>query len=197
MSTTSLTRILTNFVGNGEKSQDSWRCTYKSLRNTLLMDPERLAQLFDRHAPALVLYARQWCDSPEDVVQEAFLRLSKQAELPELIRPWLYRVVRNAAISSERQRRRRRQRETAVSQLKPWFETVDDRLEIQEATTAIQSLSDVHREAVIARLWGEMTFEELAALQNCSRATAHRRYRDALRELQSRLESCTKTTKPN
>ena len=35
--------------------------------------PEILGRLFDEHAAALVLYARQWCESAEDVVQEAFL----------------------------------------------------------------------------------------------------------------------------
>jgi len=37
------------------------------------MDPTFLGRLIDRHAAALVLYARQWCAAPEDVVQDAFL----------------------------------------------------------------------------------------------------------------------------
>ena len=36
-----------------------------------MMGPELLAQLVSQHATALVLYAGQWCDAPEDVVQEA------------------------------------------------------------------------------------------------------------------------------
>ena len=39
------------------------------------MGPEQLGELVDRHAAALVLYARQWCACPEDVVQTAFLKL--------------------------------------------------------------------------------------------------------------------------
>ena len=40
------------------------------------MDPDLLGNLLDQHSSSLELYARQWCDSPEDVVQEAFLKLA-------------------------------------------------------------------------------------------------------------------------
>jgi RNA polymerase sigma-70 factor (ECF subfamily) len=39
------------------------------------MSPSDVARLIDAHAAPLVLYARQWCAAPEDVVQEAFLKL--------------------------------------------------------------------------------------------------------------------------
>ena len=42
------------------------------------MGPDQLAELVDRYGSALVLYARQWCDCPEDVVQTA---------LPETVPP--------------------------------------------------------------------------------------------------------------
>lgn len=43
-----------------------------------VVGPELLTQLLDEHGGALVLYAQQWCDTPEDVVQEALLRLMRQ-----------------------------------------------------------------------------------------------------------------------
>lgn len=155
------------------------------------MDPEYLAHLFHRHATALVLYARQWCDCAEDVVQETFLKLSEQDPQPTPVRPWLFRVARNAAISAQRRSHRRRRREAAQTK-QVWFERVDDQLEIDEAVRALKALDETHREAVVARIWGELTFEELATLQACSVATAHRRYVEALRQLQTRLESCEK-----
>jgi DNA-directed RNA polymerase specialized sigma24 family protein len=77
-----------------------------------MMDAMLLGQLMDNHAAALTQYARQWCLAPEDVVQEAFLKLAAQASMPAAVVPWLYRVVRNLAISAARseQRRRRPQR---------------------------------------------------------------------------------------
>ena len=59
------------------------------------MGPELLGRLVSEHAAALVLYARQWCDAPEDVVQEAFVKLISQRQPPERVLPWLYRVVRD------------------------------------------------------------------------------------------------------
>jgi len=64
------------------------------------MDHDWLGRLVDRHAAALELYARQWCDTPEDVVQEAFLKLASQRSLPDKPAAWLFRVVRNGALNA-------------------------------------------------------------------------------------------------
>src|SRR5262249_32649469 len=87
-----------------------------------VMGPEQLGRLMDAHCAALVLYARQWCASPEDVVQEAFVKLSVQRPLPTEIVPWLYRVVRNSALSALRAERRRRHHEARAAAAAPtWF----------------------------------------------------------------------------
>ena len=66
--------------------------------------PERLAELLDAHAAALELFAAQWTQAPADAVQEAFVELARQPELPRNIVAWLYRVVRNRALSEARAR---------------------------------------------------------------------------------------------
>ncbi len=40
-------------------------------------DQELLSRLLDEHSAALVLYAQQFCDCPEDVVQEALIHLTQ------------------------------------------------------------------------------------------------------------------------
>ena len=42
------------------------------------VSPEILRQILDQHTAALVLYARQWCSTPEDVVQDVFLLLMRE-----------------------------------------------------------------------------------------------------------------------
>jgi RNA polymerase sigma-70 factor (ECF subfamily) len=64
--------------------------------------PDILARLFDEHAGALVLFARQWCDAPDDIFQDAFVALARQGTVPERVVPWLSRVVRNGAITAPR-----------------------------------------------------------------------------------------------
>ena len=87
------------------------------------MDHEWLGRLLDKHAAALTLYARQWCDSPEDVVQDAFLKLAGLRARPENPAAWLFRVVRNGAIDAGLAARRRKRHETAAASLAdPWFE---------------------------------------------------------------------------
>src|SRR3954470_11679359 len=70
-------------------------------------DQKLLSRLLDKHSAALVLYAQQWCDGPEDVVQEAFIQLMQQKPLPQNVVGWLYRVVRNGAASQSRSQSRR------------------------------------------------------------------------------------------
>src|SRR5947209_8009734 len=83
------------------------------------MDPQRLGQLIDDHAAALALYAAQWCRAPDDVVQEAFLRLAGQRRPPDHPVAWLYHAVRNGALSAARGERRRRQHESGAAAIGP------------------------------------------------------------------------------
>lgn len=149
--------------------------------------PERLGQLFDEHAGPLTLYARQWCDTPEDVVQDAFVALARQRSWPENVVPWLFRVVRNGALSASRGARRRQQRENRAAGNGTWFATTDDRIDAEAATHLLAEFDADTREVIVARIWGGLTFEEIARLQGCSLTTAHRRYQNGLARLQERL----------
>ena len=153
------------------------------------MDATTLGCLIDRHAAALVLYARQWCSTPEDVVQEAFLALMARARAPDPVGPWLFRVVRNRAISAARGERRRRRREQDVgSRRAPWFgpaPTPD--LDASSLGDALAELPAEQREVIVAHLWGGLTFEQAAALANCSTSMAYRRYIAGVETLRARL----------
>src|SRR5689334_8001207 len=117
------------------------------------MEPTALGRLYRQHAPALRLYARQWGDSGEDLVQEAFVRLAQQSPPPEQVLPWLYRVVRNAALMAQRTAARRRQREQRASKPEAWFTTAEDRLDGDEATRRLAELPLDLREVIVPRLW--------------------------------------------
>jgi RNA polymerase sigma-70 factor (ECF subfamily) len=152
------------------------------------LEPATLARLYRQHAPALRLYARQWADSAEDLVQEAFVRLAQQSPPPEQVLPWLYRVLRNQALANHRSATRRRQREARRGSPVAWFSAADDQLDAREATRLLAELTLELREVIIARLWGGLTFAEVAGLVGCSLATAQRRYQAGLTELKERLE---------
>jgi RNA polymerase sigma-70 factor (ECF subfamily) len=138
----------------------------------------------------LRLYARQWCAGPEaeDAVQEAFLSLARQSVLPDQVAAWLHRVVRNAALSAGRSRHRRKAREARASSGEAWFSAVDDQLDAQSATRLMAELELHCREVIVARIWGGLTFDQIARLQGCSLTTAHRRFQQGLAQLHERLE---------
>jgi RNA polymerase sigma-70 factor (ECF subfamily) len=150
--------------------------------------PEVLGSLYRRHAPALRLYAQQWCQGGEDLVQEAFIKLAQQGSPPARVLAWLYRVVRNGALASNRAAARRRRREGRASAPEAWFSAADDELDAQTAARLLGELSVELREVIVARLWGGLTFEEVAGLVDCSLPTAHRRYQAGLAELKKKLE---------
>lgn len=153
----------------------------------MAISPERLAQLLDEHAAALELYARQWCELPTDVVQEAFVELSRQPEVPQRPLAWLFRVVRNGALTARRSANRRRRHESRAA-AENWFEeTFDLPLDGAAATAALQELPDGQREAIVAHLWGGLSFVEIGELTGVSSSTAHRRYVEGLELLRKQL----------
>jgi RNA polymerase sigma-70 factor (ECF subfamily) len=153
------------------------------------LGPELLARLMDQHGAALVLYARQWCASPEDAVQDALLQLVREPRLPDNVVGWLYRVVRNRAISVSRAAGARSRHEAgAAFRGEPWFTAADeDRLDARAAEQTLTQLPPQQREAIVARIWGGLSFEEIAALMDSSTSSVHRWYQAGLTALRERL----------
>jgi RNA polymerase sigma-70 factor (ECF subfamily) len=152
------------------------------------LTPQDLGRLYRQHAPALRLYARQWPHVADDVVQDAFVALARQSPPPAQVSAWLYRVVRTGALAAARSAARRWRREGRASKPEAWFAAAEDRLDSDEAARALVALPLELREVIVARLWGELTFDEVARLVDCSLPTAHRRYHAGLAELRTRLK---------
>jgi RNA polymerase sigma-70 factor (ECF subfamily) len=162
------------------------------------MRPDDFVRLVDSHGPALILYARQWCAAPEDAVQEAFLKLVALRRPPHEVVPWLYRVVRNAALDAGKAARRRQRREEAVGRTIRWFiEPEVDGLDAASAVAALQRLPDEEREVIVARLWGGLSFEQIAEVVGCSASTAFRRYSAGLDALRKQLGVPCPNRSPN
>jgi RNA polymerase sigma-70 factor (ECF subfamily) len=150
----------------------------------------------DQHAAALLLYARQWCSAPEDVVQEAFVKLAGKSPAPANALAWLYRVVRNGAISAQRAERRRRHHEGRAATRTVWFTMPEQGgIEVETLTQAMQTLPMQQREAIVAHLWGGLTFEQFAELMSSSTSSVHRWYLAGLTALRERMGvPCPKST---
>jgi RNA polymerase sigma-70 factor (ECF subfamily) len=129
------------------------------------------------------------------VVQEALIELVGQRQAPEDAVAWLYRVVRNKAISALRSTRRRKHHESEAARRQPgWFDrSPADAVDAGVAAAALELLPIDQREVVIARIWGGLSFQQIGQLVGASDSAVHRRYEAALSALRNKLRvSCPK-----
>jgi RNA polymerase sigma-70 factor (ECF subfamily) len=176
------------------------------------IDPQTLAAAYDAHGAVLVLYARQWLDAAasEDVVQDAFIAVARQAAPPQNVKAWLYRAVRNAALNASRAAQRRARHEQRSQGAQPrqrdahaqpgeappsardahgWFEPrVDDLIDGETARAALATLPTEQREVLVLRIWGGMTLAEIAGLLAEPVSTLHSRCQAGLAALRRQLE---------
>ena len=160
------------------------------------MTPQQLEQLIATHQRSLELFATQWTTSPEDCVQEAFLRLHRNEQSIANPAAWLFRVVRNLAIDQGRSESNRSKRERAVGEQRALFSAdTDSVIDVDELQIAIEKLPDQQREVIVARVWGKLTLEEIADSFGIAISTAHRRYEQGILKLKTHFEIPCQTQK--
>jgi RNA polymerase sigma-70 factor (ECF subfamily) len=160
-------------------------------------DSDRLAGWYDAYSDALVLYARHWLgpDAAQDAVQGAFMKLMAQTLTPSGVKAWLFRTVRNEAITRIRreQCRRRHDRELSARRT-PWFESrPDDLIDGQKAQEVLMALPEAQREVVLLRIWGQLSLKQTAQVVGSSLTTVHSRYKAALAAIKERMQQSCKT----
>ncbi len=164
------------------------------------MDKHRAAQireLFEVQCGPLQLYARTWlgADAASEVVQEAFVRLMT-SRFPQDPVPWLFRVVRNLAISRLRFTRVADRIFRTRRAASPDFATdPSSSLSAVEAQEAMSTLTPAQREIVVLHLYAGLTFQAAAAIAGTNPTSAFRTYRDALAQLKAALEAKCPTSK--
>ena len=165
-----------------------------------MIDPTRLSAWFAAHAAPLALYARQFArDRAGDVVQEAFVALMQEPAEPRNVKAWLFRTVRNAAVSAARSERRRERRHEALAMARPaWFEPrPEDLIDASSAQACLEALPAEQREAVVLRIWADLTFAEIAELTGLRTSTVYDHYRAGLAAIRQKMEQSSCRSKTN
>lgn len=147
-----------------------------------------IRQLYEQHGAALLLYARSFAGDTaagEDLVHEVFLKLLRgETEVPDIPLGYLYRAVRNTALNALRDRRSHAVQDNEIA----WFQQREGKQEEELALqSALRELPEDQRAAVIMRIWGGMTLEEVADATGVPVSTVASRYRYALEKLRERL----------
>jgi RNA polymerase sigma-70 factor (ECF subfamily) len=153
-------------------------------------------QWLEGHAAALILFARQWSATQadaEDAAQSGFLKFWRTRSKVQGELAYLYACVRSAAMDLGRGDRRRGARESAAA--KPdasAFEPAMERAERQAAIeAALSQLPGDQREVVVLKIWGGLTFAQIAEALGVPLNTAASRYRYALARLETELSEET------
>ncbi len=143
----------------------------------------------DHHVPKLLLFARQQsrCEADaQDVVQEAIVESwQRQADNAPPPISLVFATIRRRAIDLARSQERRARREMAAqSSPECWFDhTAEDRERGRMIQAALCQLPAMYREVITLKIWGELTFAELAKVLGIPVNTAASRYRYGLGEL--------------
>ena len=156
-----------------------------------------IERLYDKHAQPLFAFllnfTRDEADT-RDLLQEIFVKLAREPKLLVGVREeraFLIRLAHNAAIDLIRRRgtcERTKENFTAeaISIFAPANDP-DEKVFREELAIALGELPEEQRAVVHLKLWGEMTFEEIAAALDIPPNTAASRYRYALDKLRRRL----------
>jgi RNA polymerase sigma-70 factor (ECF subfamily) len=144
----------------------------------------------ENHASKFLLYARQQtrCEADaQDLVQDAVLEASQRLGQTSLPAPALVFVtIRRRAIDLARSQTRRTERESATAESAEtcWFDsTPEDRERTRLIQNAMTRLPDIYRDVIALKIWGELTFAEIAETLAIPPNTAASRYRYGLTEL--------------
>jgi RNA polymerase sigma-70 factor, ECF subfamily len=135
-------------------------------------------------------------DDAQDVAQEAFLRCWRtQDSLPAVqnLRAWIFRVGLNAAKDLQRSAWRRRVKPLLGAEAMPMTDNTPpaQELEDQEALAqlrdALLHLRPEEKEVFLLRQNGDLTYEQIAELQNRPVGTIKTQMRSALQKLRKAL----------
>lgn len=150
---------------------------------------ETLRSCYVRHRQELYSYAVSITRdraAAEDAIHAAFQQLLRRPALPDDIRPYVFRSVRNAALDAFR-----RARPPADQVLDDHADVVEvapgDRLSADEVEAGLRELSDDEREAVMLKIYSDLTFQEIADTRGVPLPTAASWYRRGIEKLKLRL----------
>jgi RNA polymerase sigma-70 factor (ECF subfamily) len=141
------------------------------------------------HAAGFLLFARQRarCEADaQDLVQEALVESAhRQGDGRPPPRALVFATIRRRAMDMARGEDRRLGREQAVFDApEAWFDSgVEDRELARLVQTAINRLPDIYREVITLKMWGGLTFAQIAETLAIPANTAASRYRYGLAEL--------------
>jgi RNA polymerase sigma factor (sigma-70 family) len=174
-----------------------------------VLDPERFAVLFDRHAERIHRFVarRLGTQVADDTLADTFLVAFRRRDDYDTAQrhalPWLYGIATNLIAKHRRGEERylRALRRTGADPLpEPMADAVVDRMAAQaherSLAGALASLTAGDRDVLLLLAWGDLTYEEIAAALAIPLGTVRSRLHRARRKLRHRLGDEYPLTRP-
>ncbi len=119
----------------------------------------------------------------EDAVHSAVCGLLGRKRMPDEVRPYLFRAVRNAAVDNWRRERGRE--EPIFSQTTVTAQDPEQSLHLEQC---LNRLGDDERETIVLKVYQGMTFSEIGEVRGQPANTAASHYRRGLQKMKVMLE---------
>lgn len=123
----------------------------------------------------------------EDIIHSVVTRLLSGGRLPNELRPYVFRMIRNAAIDEARRMQRKPDEATLLAQRNGQGGDPVQYARYREIESALEALSDDERETVVLKNLTGLTFQEIADVKNVSINTAASWHRRGLQKLRTIL----------
>ena len=159
-----------------------------------IVEPRTLESIWRRYGPRLILYAAALVkdrSQAEDILQSLFVRFLSSGTVPpaEGEATYLFRAVRNVALNEMRSRKRARRAYSAL--LEPVTPDPAATAQLGELGGRIEAvlleLPPEEREAVVLKIWGDVSFAHGAEISGISEKTFEYRYYKGLGIIKERL----------
>ncbi len=125
-------------------------------------------------------------ETAEDVVHGAFAQVLKKQRLPKEVLPYLYRCIRNGAVDGHRRAALRKEKDALFAA--PNGATSPEVVaRFKELEDALGVLESDEGEAIVLKLYGGLTFKEIAVVKGKSVNTVASWYRRGLEKLRKHL----------
>lgn len=146
----------------------------------------------DENADRFLLFTRQQtrCESDaEDVLQDALVETWNKAGHNDPPAALVFATIRRRAIDLGRSTTRRENREKSATPEEPWIEPqIETGDEARLLESAVRQLRFEYAEVLTLKIWGGLTFREIAATLDIPQNTAASRYRYAIADLRNCLK---------
>ncbi len=165
------------------------------IRRAVGGDRQAFGQLVERHYDFIFRTACKWCgkvSDAEDIAQDVCIKLAsilKSFDGRSAFSSWLYRVTLNAVRDMQRARTRRGRHVDRYAEVAPdeYLPDQEDAAAMTELWTAVRSLPDQQRDAVLLIYAEGMSHAEAGVIMGCKEATVSWHIHEAKKTLRGLL----------